>query len=467
MSAETRAALDAVTTEWLPTVDVSTGEVTAPAETPQEPPHAPESDEHDGRRLLVQPASTIRPRRVTWLWDGRIASGTLSLLAGREGLGKSTLTAWLVAQVTQGTLPGGEYGHPRSVIIAATEDSWEYTLVPRLLAAGADLDRVLRVDAVTAAGFTTGLSLPRDITALTTTARQHDVALLILDPIMSRLEGLDTHRDAEVRIALEPLVRAADDAGMAVLGLIHVNKNAGADPLNAVMGSKAFTAVARSVSTVIADEEDEDDRRRLFGTVKNNLGPALPASQVFTVESTTVPSDDGPIPMGVLAWHGEVDVTIKSAMADSGMETRTAITEACDWLEDYLSMYPATARVEVMRDAVKAGHAERTVKRAAVRINVQAETSGFPRQSRWSLPMPVQSDPVQSGHQSGHPHGESVDKGLTGPTGDDLQVYPETVGPVGPVGPSDSPPPAEGPTGGPTGDPCPECNTPGCDGGCW
>ncbi|MGP5087178.1 AAA family ATPase [Brachybacterium tyrofermentans] len=426
-------------------------------ECAQQHENGAQSDDDTGRRLIVQSAAEIRPRRVTWLWDGRIAAGTLSLLAGREGLGKSTLTAWLVAQVTRGTLPGGQQGTPRSAIIAATEDSWEYTLVPRLIAAGADLAHVLRVDVETAAGFTTGLSLPRDLPALADTARDHDVALLVMDPLMSRLDGLDTHRDAEVRLALEPLVRVADEAGMAILGLIHVNKNTSADPLNAVMGSKAFTAVARSVSTVIADPEDEDDRRRLFGTVKNNLGPALPSSQVFTVESTTVPSEDGPIDMGCLAWHGEVDLTIKAAMADPGMDTRSATTEACDWLEDYLSMYPGTPRVEVMRAGVKAGHAERTVKRAAERVGVHAETSGFPRRSTWSLA--VQSDPLQSGQQSGQAPGESVYIGLTGPTGDDLHKRSAPVGPVGPVGPALQ---TAGPTDGPTAQeqPCEVCGAP-------
>lgn len=424
----------------------------------------PQSDEDDGRRLIVQSAATIRPRRVTWLWEGRIAAGTLSLLAGREGLGKSTLTAWLVAQVTRGTLPGGEYGTPRSVVIAATEDSWEYTLVPRLIAAGADLDRVLRIDVQTAAGFTTGLSLPRDLPALAMTAREHDVALLVLDPIMSRLEGLDTHRDAEVRIALEPLVRAADEVGMAILGLIHVNKNTSADPLNAVMGSKAFTAVARSVSTVLADPEDEDDRRRLFGTVKNNLGPALPASQVFTVESAEVPSDDGPIPMGVLAWHGEVDMTIKAAMADPGVDTRSATEEACDWLEDYLSMYPGTAKVEVLRDAVKAGHTERTMQRAAARVGVQSKASGFPRRATWYLA--AQSDPPQSRQQSDLPPGESVYIGKTGTTGDDLRKRGETVAPVVPVVPVGPALQSDGTTAGMTALECPGCGSTDCLGEC-
>ena len=143
-----------------------------------------------------------------------MALGTLSLLAGREGLGKSSLVAWLIAQMTRGTLPGDLYGRPRAVIIAATEDSWEHTLVPRLMAAGADLHMVLRVDVMTSKGFTVDVSLPEDIPAVKQLAQQANVALMVLDPIMSRLHNLDTHKDAEVRIALEPLVRMADEVGM-------------------------------------------------------------------------------------------------------------------------------------------------------------------------------------------------------------------------------------------------------------
>jgi len=70
-----------------------------------------------------------------------------------------------------------------------------------------------------------------------------DAALILLDPLLSRLDSsLDSHKDAEVRIALEPLVALADRSAAAVLGLIHVNKSGGQDPLDIVMGSRAFAA---------------------------------------------------------------------------------------------------------------------------------------------------------------------------------------------------------------------------------
>ena len=210
---------------------------------------------------------------------------------------------------------------------------------------------------------------------------------MVMDPLMSRLHNLDTHKDAEVRIALEPLVRMADEVHMSLVGLIHLNKSS-TDPLNAVMGSKAFTAVARSVSTVVPDDSDEDDRRRLFGTVKNNLGPAMNNSQVYTIETADVDTPDGPTPVGKLVWHGEADTSIKAAMSDPGMDHRSAVQEATVWLFDYLTEArpDAVKRKTVISAAGKEGISESSVKRAASKLQVISEPSGFPRTTYWSLP---------------------------------------------------------------------------------
>ena len=116
--------------------------------------------------MVLTAAAGIAPKRVRWFWAGRVAVGTLSLLAGREGMGKSTITYWMVAQITRGTLPGEDYGRPRSVIICATEDAWADVIVPRLIAAGADRSRVYRVEVETSLELTAELSLPRDIAGM-------------------------------------------------------------------------------------------------------------------------------------------------------------------------------------------------------------------------------------------------------------------------------------------------------------
>ena len=164
------------------------------------------------RTIRLTPASTVQVRPVHWLWEGRIALGSLSLLGGREGIGKSILAYTLGADITKGTLPGVYLGKPRSVIVAATEDSWSHTIAPRLMAAGADLTRIYRVDVHTEEGVDMPLSLPVDIPGLTAAAKQADVGLILLDPLLSRLDSkLDSHKDANVRVALEPLVALAEE----------------------------------------------------------------------------------------------------------------------------------------------------------------------------------------------------------------------------------------------------------------
>ena len=110
------------------------------AEDAESPPTAAQN----GRRLVLTPASEIAPEPVVWAWEhfgqGRIPAGSVGLFAGREGTGKSSFLIWLAAQVTRGELPGAFKGDPRPVIYVTFEDSWKFTIVPRLIAAGADLD---------------------------------------------------------------------------------------------------------------------------------------------------------------------------------------------------------------------------------------------------------------------------------------------------------------------------------------
>jgi len=69
-----------------------------------------------GRRLQLVTASSIAPRPVRWLWKDRIALGTIALLAGREGIGKSICGYTLAADITQGRLDGVYRDAPRSVV---------------------------------------------------------------------------------------------------------------------------------------------------------------------------------------------------------------------------------------------------------------------------------------------------------------------------------------------------------------
>jgi hypothetical protein len=341
------------------------------------------------RELKLTAASTIKVRPVKWLWDKRIALGTLALLGGREGIGKSMIAYSFAADITRGRLPGENAGQPRAVIVAATEDSWAHTIVPRLMAAGADLDLVYRVDVTTAEGVETGLSLPRDLVALEQAVNSVRAALILLDPLMSRLDAkLDTHKDAEVRIALEPLVAIAERTRAAIVGLIHVNKSASTDALTMLMGSRAFTAVARAVLFVLTDPQE--DTARLLGQPKNNLGSLDLPTLAFTIASEHVAdTDDGPVWTGKVVWAGEGAMSLTEALEASGKsaDDRTATTEAADWLVDHLaSQGGADDSANVKKEGLKADHSISTLRRARRLIGATFESSGYPRRTQWVLP---------------------------------------------------------------------------------
>jgi hypothetical protein len=350
-----------------------------------------------GRQVVVTLASQIKPRPVRWLWPDRIPAGALTLLAGREGIGKSLVGVHLAAQLTRGTLPGSRFGKPARVMFATSEDAWEFTMVPRLLAAGADLERVGRVQ-VDDDGRTDALTLPVDANGLARYMGARDVALLVLDPLTSVMDGrIDAHRDREVRTALEPLGQLAEETGAAVLGLVHLGKGQGVDPVNLILGSRAFSAVARVA--LVAARDPDDEKSNVLSVEKSNLGRIDVPGLTYRIDGVEIATDEGPAGAGVLMWTGETDRRVRDIMADAG-EERTERDEAADWLTGYLMDHGCEAKAgDVIKAARADGIAERTLKRARTRAGVTSQRRGFGQGAVWVLD-PFMPRSGQSGQDS-------------------------------------------------------------------
>ncbi|MFD6860546.1 AAA family ATPase [Rhodococcus sp. NPDC060090] len=340
-----------------------------------------------GRRLKVTRGADVKMQRVRWIMEDWIPAGSLTLLAGREGLGKSTIAAEICAQVTRGTLEGELHGTPQNVLYVHSEDSREFTVAPRLKAAGADMNRVLFVDVETSHTDTGTLILPLDTLALEKVIAQHNVAFVVLDAATSSMSSeLSGKDDRAVRQYLEPLAQLASRQGCVVFGLCHFGKRDGADTGKLILGSIAWSQVARSVLSVAKDEEDDN---LVVTNTKGNLAPRT-RSMKAEIKSTTITTEDGPAEVGVLKWLGETDRDARELLAEPDGTDREDRSEAAAWLEDYLTENGRTAAKDVKADARKAGLSEPTIKRAAKSLGVVYEMAGFPRTSLWSLPM--QSD---------------------------------------------------------------------------
>ena len=346
------------------------------------PPAAGKNEESRGRRLVLTRASEIEPEPVVWAWEdqgaGRIPAGSLGLAAGREGTGKSSFAIWLTAQVTQGTLAGSLTR--RGVIYVAVEDSWKFTIVPRLMAAGADLDQVYRAEVRTVEDETVSLSLPADNRELEDVIGQNAIAMVVLDPLMSAIsDTLDTHVNRQVRQALDPLARMADRTGAVVLGIAHFNKSSGTDASSLITASGAFKDVARYIFAFATDPEDGT---QVISQTKNSLGRSNLPSLAYRLISATVPTRKGDTDVGRFVLDGESERSVHDILASSGGAGETAEkTRAEEFLRKALAGGPRRTK-DVEEEAKEAhGISKRTLERARgiLRIPAVQRPTGPPK----------------------------------------------------------------------------------------
>ncbi len=338
-------------------------------------------------------ADGIIPESIAWLWGGWLAQGKLEVLAGAPGTGKTTLALALAATLTTGgRWPDGTRAALGEVLIWSGEDTQRDVLVPRLIAAGADRSRVHFV-----ASYTDERGKPRafdpavDMDALSDRLATMDPApvLLIVDPLVSAVAGdsHNSHKNAEVRRCLQPLVDLAQARGIAVLGISHFSKGTqGRDTTERVTGSLAFGALARVVLAAAKLPETEGGGHLLV-RAKSNLGIDSGGFGYHLVPQE-LPDYPGICTTAVLwgeALEGSARELLGRADAQGDPEEQTALEDAKGFLLAMLADGPVPAK-QVKREADEAGHAERTLKRAKAALWITVRKSEFHGHWEWSLP---------------------------------------------------------------------------------
>ncbi len=238
------------------------------------------------RALQLKSLADVEFKVTEWAWDGVIPFGTLTGIAGWAGIGKSTVTAWLVSGWTRGTFEGELRGQPTSVVTVAGEDDSERQLAPRLAVAGADLGRVFEAQATTrmesGQEINSILNLEEDLPRIREQLIATGARVLILDPILSFVSG-DPNHQRDVRAALDPLAALARELNIAVVLVMHFKKGAGVAG-EKVSGSHVWRDALRSLLVMAHDKESD---YRVLTLDKSNYGPAG-RSMLFAVESASV-----------------------------------------------------------------------------------------------------------------------------------------------------------------------------------
>ena len=240
----------------------------------------------DGSFLPGRLASQIEIRPIDWIWHGRLARRKLTAISGDGGLGKGLLGIYIAARMSRGqSLPGESIRRePVNVVLLTPEDEAADTIVPRLVAAGADLDRIRILDFWRDAnGVKHGFTIPRDVARIEEAIAHDHAGMLVIDPIMGCLDaGVKTGIDSEVRAALNPLKDMAERTECAVPFVLHLNKDArSSNALYRTGGSIAFNSLARL--TLLVAQHPNDESLRVVMPHKANIGAGNEPPLMFTV----------------------------------------------------------------------------------------------------------------------------------------------------------------------------------------
>lgn len=336
------------------------------------------------RVVKIRCGAGIKPLPITWLWPGWLPAGKLTILAGAAGTGKTTLALGLAATLTAGgKWPDGIICRSKgNVLIWSSEDVADDTLVPRLIASGADMNRCHFIEGITENGVSVPFDPSQDILDLHRAVEKiGGVSLLLIDPIISAVSG-DMHRANDVRRSLQAVVDFAEAHQCAVIGITHFAKGgAGKSPQDRVIGSQAFSALARMV---LVTAKEEDGPRRVLARAKSNIAPD-DGGVAYSLALTTI---EGGIVATYAVWDGVIEGTAREILGQvehDENEGRGERADAEQFLKDLLSDGPVSAK-QVKADAAGAGYAWRTIERAKRDLGIEASKAGMNGGWQWIIP---------------------------------------------------------------------------------
>jgi hypothetical protein len=328
-------------------------------------------------------ASDVKPEAVRWLWAKYIPRGKVTIFDGDPGVGKSTVTLEVAARLSRGCeMPDGSGPEiaASGAVIVSLEDGIADTIIPRLIAAGADRSKVRVIDVIKGSdGIDRTPTIPVDLPAIEAAIKDVNAALLVVDPLVATL-SMDTnsYKDQDVRRALAPLKVVAERSGIAVVAIRHLNKSGGTNPKYRGGGSIGLTGLARA--NFLFGEDPDEEGAFVMAWSKGNLAAKPPALKYRLNET-----HDGL----TVAWAGESPHTARSLLAEpETQEESNALADARNFLLEALADGPADSE-KLKRDARKAGHSEKTLFRAKNLLSVKAQKVGFGDGQHWEWRLPT------------------------------------------------------------------------------
>lgn len=328
--------------------------------------------------------SNVEPTKVSWLWRPWLPLGKVSILEGDPDVGKSLLTLAMAAIVSTGSawpethigesIVSQQESKPAGVVLVGVEDDEEDTIVPRLIAAGADRTRIATIRQPTDdCGNPRPFLIPDDVERLHRAVDETGAQLVVIDPITAYLStrSVKANDDPSTRQALMPLVNLARETGCAILLVRHLNKATGMSAKHRGSGTIAYTGITRSV--IVAGKLKEtkpNGPTHAIALTKGNLTKD-PNALGYKVNGA-LEDPDTPI----VQWLGAVDLNADQLVGADGAKVADArkaapVREECECvLRELLVDGPMRVDEVVKKTRDVANCSAKPVRDAADRIGI-------------------------------------------------------------------------------------------------
>lgn len=294
----------------------------------------------------------VKAKKVEWLWYPYIPYGKITIIQGDPGEGKSTVAINLASIISNGeSLPlEKEKTAPRAVVYQNSEDGKEDTIVPRLIACGADLSNVAYIEE-----DETALELGDE--RLSKVIDETGARVLILDPVQAYWgANTDMNRAGAIRPIMNQLARMAQQKKCAIIMIGHMTKGNGKG-LYRGLGSIDIAAAARSVLLVARLKSQPE--MRVLAHVKSNLAP-IGDSILFSVDGKSS-----------ISWLRKSKLTAEQILDESYEESNSKLDRAVAIIKGCMKNGECSAN-EVLRQCEDQGIAKRTVNEAKARLNIDS-----------------------------------------------------------------------------------------------
>jgi hypothetical protein len=388
--------------------DVETVPMTAAKQAPKpETPKKPRlvvigtSNSGDEERSLIGVrASDVTPKLFRWLWNEKIPQA-LTLWVGKPDNGKSLGLLDLAARVSRGDdWPDGEKNAkgPQVVLYCATEDSTQMTLVPRLMAAKANLENIVFPRYVRVKEkkdkHNCRLNLKNDLTAIKNAVLETpEIALIVFDPMNSYWPDVDENKAKEIAPVLEAVAKFTEDTGVTVIGLIHHSKRSDTDALGKVLGSVRVGGIARAVWEISKekDKQSTDPGAIRMALVKGNVHRKRTGMK-YHIEGVPLVIEGETTSLPRIVWDGILDKSADELLDDQKQEEKEGhgdnkLLLAVELIRSSLPMTPP----DLMQKGQDEGIARATMYRAKEKIDesddpiYSEQISSNRKERRWWL----------------------------------------------------------------------------------